>query len=368
MNNTNSLNKKISFNFRNPFSRVSIQDQVLFAKHLSVMTKAGMPLLDSLQLIKKQTKSKTMARIIDQIVTDVSNGQFLSASMEKYRNIFGDFAVNIIRVGEASGILYENLTYLAEELKKRKELRGKVMGALAYPMIILVATTGIVGILTMYVFPKILPIFKSLRVDLPPTTIALIFISDFMTKYGIYLGIGILLFAIIVWQLTARIKPLKFLFHQLLLMMPIFGKISQNYNLANFSRTLGLLLKSDIKVVEALFITSDTLTNLVYKKTVKDIADNVTRGGEISQHMADKTKLFPVTLAQMIAIGEKTGNLSESLLYLSEYYEGELNDLTKNLSTILEPILMIVMGVIVGFIALSIITPIYEVTKNLKLR
>lgn len=349
----------------NPFSHVSIQEQALFAKYLAVMIKSGMPLLDSLQLIRKQINSKTMSKIIDQVIIDVSNGQFLSNSLEKHKNIFGDFMVNIIRVGETSGILYENLNYLAEELKKKRELRKKVLGAMTYPLIVLVVAIGIIGVLTLYVFPKILPILRNLRATPPITTRILIFISNFVLSYGVFVAIGLIIIGIVSWLLISKVRLIKFIFHKLILLTPLVSKISQNYNLATFTRTLGLLLKSGIKVVEAISITADTMTNLVYHKEIRNIATNVSRGEEISKHLEAKPSLFPLTLSQMITVGERTGNLSESLLYLAELYENELDDLTQNLSSTIEPLLMIVLGVIVGFIALSIITPIYQVTQHL---
>ncbi|MEK7495910.1 MAG: type II secretion system F family protein [Patescibacteria group bacterium] len=349
----------------NIFLKISVQEKILFVKNLAVMTKAGMPILDSLRLLQKQTKSKSMKKILEQISGDIANGQFLSTSMERYADIFGDFTVNIIRVGEASGILYENLNYLAEELKKKQELKKKVIGALIYPIIVVIATFSITGFLTIYIFPKILPIFKSLNVNLPITTKILIGVSDFLIVYGVHVMIGIVIAVILGW-LILKISTIRFLTHRLITYLPLLGNISQSYNMANFCRTLGLLLKSDIKVVEALSITANTLTNQVYKKELKAISLEIAGGEEISKHLEKKSHLFPPMLSQLIAIGETTGNLSDTLLYLSEFYENKVDEVTKNLSTILEPLLMIVMGTIVGFIALSIITPIYEVTQGLK--
>ena len=348
----------------NIFLRIPVQEKIIFAKNLAVMTKAGMPILSGLRLLQKQTKSKSMKKILDQLIDGVANGQFLSASLEQFKDIFGDFAVNIIRVGEASGILYENLNYLSEELAKKQALRQKILSALIYPIIVVVATVVITGVLTLYIFPKILPIFKSLNVTLPISTRILIAVSDFLLAYGGYVAIGVVVLIIAGW-LLAKAQAIRFFMHRFILRLPLIGGLSQNYNLANFCRTLGLLLKSDIKVVEAVNITADTLTNLVYKKELKGLAREISGGGEISKHLEEKSYLFPTMLTQLIAIGETTGNLSETLLYLSEFYEGKLDETTKNLSTVLEPLMMLIMGAIVGFIAISIITPIYEVTQGL---
>jgi len=351
----------------NLFFRVTNQEKIIFVKHLSIMVKTGMPIIDSLQLLKKQATSKAMKKILTELVNDVSNGQFLSTGLEKFKNVFGDLFINIVRVGEASGILYENLNYLAEELQKSQNLRKKIKGALIYPIIIGVATLGIVGFLTVYIFPKILPVFKSLKITLPITTRILIAVSNFLVVYGFYFVIGLAIFIIFLW-LILKIKIVKYIATRFLLVLPLVKRLSKHYNIANFCRTLGLLLRSDIKVVEALTITATTTNNLIYKEQISKIATGVSRGEEISQFLNNRTDLFPPMVGEMISIGEKTGNLSETLLYLSEFYENDVDDVTKNLSNILEPFLIIVMGVLIGFVALSIITPIYSVTQGLKVK
>lgn len=356
--------KKLNDWVENLTMRVSIQDQVLFARHLAVMARAGLPLLESLKMIQKETRSRAMLKILNQLIVDVSNGQFLSASLDKFKRIFGNLFVNIVRVGESTGILSENLNYLADELKKKQELRKKVVGALIYPAVIFIATFGITGLLVVFIFPKILPIFKSLNVELPATTKFLIFLSNLFTNYGpIMFGVLVILF--IALRLILRIRKIRYYYNYALLYMPVFGKIFRGVNLANLVRTLGLTLKSGIKVVEAITITADSLSNLVYQDALKELAEEVKRGEAIAPYLGRFPRLFPLVMSQMIAVGESSGNLSETLLYLSEFYESEVNDLTKNLSTILEPMLMVMMGVIVGFIAISIITPIYEVTSSI---
>lgn len=349
------------------FLNISAEEQIIFAKHLAMMIKAGMSILDSLKMLKKQARSKSMVKILDSLMTEVSNGQFLSAALEKFRNIFGDFAVNIIRVGENSGVLYENLNYLALQLNKTLELRKKVIGALIYPVIIIFATFGVAGVLTIYIFPKIVPVFKSLNVPLPLSTKILMAVSNFMLQYGVYVFDAIVVLIIGFWLLL-KLKPVHYAFDKFLFHLPLFGTMIINYNTANFCRTFGLLLKSDIKVVEALSITADTIPNLVYKNELKKIALAVTKGEEISIQLEKNPKVFPGMVAQMVAVGETTGNLSENLVYLSEYYEKEVDDLAKNLSTILEPVLMVIMGVVIGFIAISVISPIYQVSQGLNVR
>ncbi len=350
--------------FRNFGIRVSIQDKILFSRHLAVMAKAGLPLLESLRMIQQETRSRSMLKILKQVISDVSNGQFLSASLEKYKDLFGDLFVNIIRVGESAGILAENLNYLADELKKKKELRSRVVSALIYPGIIFAATLGITVMLIVFIFPKIIPVFKNLNVKLPATTQFLIDFSNFLSNYGIMVVI-VLIILFIIWSLLLKIGKVKYFYHKVLLFMPIVGGVSRDLNLANFTRTLGLTLKSGIRVVEALNITAQSLSNLVYRKELMQIAEEVTKGEAVAPYLTKHRRLFPSMVSQMVAVGETSGNLSETLLYLSDFYDSEVSETTKNLASTLEPLIMVVMGTIVGFVAISIITPIYEITQNI---
>ena len=351
----------------NIFLRVPLSEKMLFAKHLSIMIRSGMSILDSLWLLKKQAKTRSFKKILDQLIVDVDNGQFLSVSFEKYRSIFGEFFISIIRVGEASGTLADNLNYLHEQLRKNYELRRKVKAAMIYPVIILVATLGIGSILIFYVFPKIMPIFKSLKVELPISTKILIALVNFLNNYGLWVIVGLIIF-IIIFFILLRIKAVRFLQHRLILTLPIFGRVSTNVNMTAFARTLASLLKSGIKIVDAILITSNTMPNMVYQRELKIIAERIKSGETISQYLMEQKKFFPPIFAQMVEVGENTGRLDENFIYLADFYEAEVDEVFKNLSGILEPIMLLIMGSMVGFIAISIISPIYEITQGLNLK
>jgi len=357
--------KKIKDKDFSSVSQLSVKKQTFFAKRLSFLIKSGAAMVESISLIKDQTKSKSEILIYEKIIFDVKNGKSLATSLDRCRGVFGNFAVNIIKAGESSGTLTENLNYLAEELKKKELLRKKIMSALLYPIIITTATFGITGFLVIYIFPKILPIFESLKAKLPLSTRMIIFISAFIRNYGFYLILALIIFWIIYRVIKKRSYKLRFFMDGLILKIPLAGLITQNYNLTNVCRTFGLLLKSGITVTQALAITSETIENLQYKAAFHAISRGVAKGKNISELIRQHPKLFPDMLGHMLSIGEKSGNLSDTLIYLSEYYENEFDDLTKNLSSSIEPVLMIVMGVIVGFVAISVITPIYEITNNL---
>jgi type IV pilus assembly protein PilC len=346
------------------FLHVPLQEKVLFTRHLSIGIKSGMTLTGALELIREQTRSRSLKIIIDQVMEDIQSGIFLAKSLERYKNVFGNLFINIIKIGESSGTLSENLNYLTEELKKRAALHSKVRGALIYPSVVLVATIGIAGAMIIFIFPKILPVFASLDIKLPFTTRALIALSNALSNHGLLIGVGAVLFVIGVIVLL-KIRAVKHVVHHVLLYVPVVRKIVVQVNMANFARTFGLLLKSGVNIIEAVNITAETTENLVYQHELKASSSVLQKGEFLSSYLSKNSKLFPPIAANMIRVGENTGNLVDNLDYVSGYYEGEVDDFVKNLSSIIEPALMLVMGVIVGFIALSIITPIYSLTQGL---
>jgi type IV pilus assembly protein PilC len=344
--------------------KIPLAERILFSQHLSMMIKAGMTEIESLKLIRKQIKSRGFGKILDRVIADVENGQFLSESLNQFKNAFGDLFINIIKLGEVSGTLSENLNYLAEEIKKDRALRAKVRSALIYPFVLLFATVGITGALIFFVLPKIIPVFSTLGIKLPVMTRILIATTHFILNYYLWIFVGII-GLVIICLIALRIKKIRYFYHRLLLLMPIVGKITIGYQTSNFTRTLGLLLKSGIKIVEAISISSSIASNLVYRKFLSEASKRIQRGETLYKYLEENPSLFTPTVSRMVEVGEKTGNLDHNLLYLAEFYENEVDEKIKNLSSVLEPILLIVMGLLVGFIAISIITPIYEVTQNI---
>lgn len=352
--------------FEQAFLKVKLQDRVLFARHLAVGIKAGMSLQDSLQLIHDQAKSKSFKAILKTLISDTANGMFLSDSLEKFKRVFGELFINLVRVGENSGTLTENLNYLAIEMKKKQQLRSKVRGAMIYPVVIMVATIGIVAVLMIGIFPKILPVFSNLKITLPITTRMLIATSNFLTSYGIWVLLGLILL-IAGMSFGSRYEGYKKVWHYLILQLPIVKGISQKVNCAATARILGLLLKSGVRVIEAVNITANALDNRIYQRELRVAAETLRRGEFFSVYLLKKKKLFPLIFTNMIHVGENTGNLTENLEYLSEFYEEEVDEVLKNLSSIVEPFLLLFMGLLVGFIALSVITPVYQISQTLTL-
>lgn len=349
---------------RPPFTRLSAQDRILFAKRLGLILRSGTPILEGLRMLASQARTRSSRHVYEHIIHDIEHGRSLSSALGRYTDIFGEFCVNIVRIGEESGTLHHALEYLADELKKKQQLRRKVIGALIYPTLIIVATTGITLFLTVYIFPKITPVFASINAELPITTRALIGISNWLIANGLALTVGAVI-ALSLFLLSLRISAAHRAFDALLIRMPIIGRLSSYYNLASMARTLGLLLKSDVGVVHALGIVADGTRNRAYRARIRDVREKILQGALISSCLKEQHRYFPGMFTQMISVGESTGTLPSSLMYLSNMYEEEIDDLTKNLTTMLEPVLMITMGIIVGFIAISIVTPIYSVTQNL---
>lgn len=345
--------------------RLSVKEQMFFTKRLAFLINAGVPILEALTMLADQASSRNYARVMKSVIEDVSNGQSLSRSLGRFPDTFGDFGVNIVKIGESSGTLSKNLEYLSEELKKRHSLKQKVIGAFVYPAVITVATLSITGFLVLYLFPKIMPIFSSLHMDLPLSTKIVIAVSVYLQQWGL-LTLGALVVLVIALAIALkRYERLRFAYDGWVLRAPIMGTMISFYNLANATRTLGLLLKSGVTLAEALPLTSDTTQNLVYKKEYRLLAESITRGERISTYLFTRSALFPPVVTQMITVGERSGSLSDSLVYLSDLYETEVDEFTKNLSSLIEPALMVIMGILVGFIAISIITPIYGITQNL---
>lgn len=346
------------------FERLSIQEKINFARHLAIVIKAGLPLIEGLKIIRNQLRSKTLAEIVDVLIADVDKGQSLADGLESHRHVFGDFFINIIRVGETSGTLAQNLIYLAEELKKAKDLKAKIRSAMIYPMVILVATVAITAFLTFVVFPKIIPVFSGLNIKLPATTRILIEVLEFSKAQGwkVILGLAVFLTG---FKFLFRVPAVKYFFDRAVFLVPVVSSLVINVNMANFTRILGLLLKSGIRIVEAVTITSSTFRNLVYQRALFNANEQIRRGQQLAEYLEAQEKFFPLLLSGMIKIGENTGNLEDNLFYLSEYYTEEVDNKIHLLTTLLEPLMLLLMGLFVGFVAVSIILPIYSISQGL---
>ena len=348
------------------FNRVSFLEKLLFTKHLSIMLKSGIPISEAISTIEEQTASPAFKNVLQGLVKEIQNGQSLATALTKYPKTFDALYINLIKIGEESGSLETNLEYLAGQLKKDYDFKKKVQGAMLYPLIIFVATGLVGGFTSLFVLPKLVDLFASLNVKLPLSTQILIFFALAMKNYGIFIIAGVigLIFGLTALLRQPKIKPH---YHRFLLSLPILGIYLQNIELTSFCRNLGLMLKSGLPINQALETQANATSNLVYKSYTEKLKIAIDKGKNMESELsAPSYKYIPKIMAKMIGVGEKTGKLEDSLLYLGDFFEDEVDSTTKNLANILEPILLLGIGLVVGFVAISIISPIYELTGSVK--
>ena len=345
-------------------STVPSSEKVFFAENFRVMVKAGLSVSEALETLALQTKNKKFAMILTEIKEGVEEGNGLAAILAKHPKVFPEYFVNMIRVGEVSGTLEKNLEELSNQMKKDHDLTSKIRGAMIYPMVIVLATAGIGILMFVYVIPNVLSIFEELNLKLPLATRILIAASKFMTNYGILLLIFTIaaIAGIIIFARTAKGKKI---FHFLLLRAWILGPIAKKVNLARFARTISSLLKTDIPVVESFKIASTVLGNVYYKNACINASEKLAKGVNINEVLMEYPSLFPPLITQMVSVGEKSGTLDELLAELATFYEEEVSDITKNLSSIIEPILIVFLGGVVGLIAFAVISPIYTLSEGI---
>ncbi|MDB5189567.1 MAG: ral secretion pathway protein [Parcubacteria group bacterium] len=346
-------------------TRLSMKEHMFLIQRLSFLLGAGIPLHAALSMLREQGGSARLTRVLEELTSEIANGRALARGMTHFPHVFGEFEINMVRIGESSGTLARNLSCLALELKKRANLRARVVGAFIYPAVIALATLAITGFLMLYLFPRIMPIFLSLHMKLPLTTRVVIALSGFLMHWGIVLLVLAALSVVATSYLLHQSARARALRDKTALRMPVMGALLRQYYLADATRTLGLLLQSGVPITTALSLTADTTRHSVYKSAYQELAHAVERGERISVPAARYPQLFPAVFVQMLAVGETSGTLIETCGYLSELHENDVEEFTKNLSSLVEPALMIVMGLIVGFIAISIISPIYGITQNL---
>lgn len=354
-----------SSNLEIGLGRVSGLDKLLFAKHLATMIKSGLTLTESLEIAIDQSSSSKMRKVLKNVLERVNNGKSFASSLSKYPKVFSPVFINMIKVGEKGGTLSENLEYLSLQLEKDYDLKRRVKGAMLYPAIVLTATITLGIALSIFILPKLVNLFKSLKVELPLVSKIFLAMANFLVHYGLYLIIALAVLSVLT-RILIKARNLRPFFHRFYLKLPIVKKISQSVNLARFARILGSLLKSGVPIIESLEITATTLDNALYQKQIGIATAGVKRGESLASMLTPAEKYFPKIVSRMINVGEKTGNLEETLFYLARFYEEEVNNITRNLSTTLEPVLLIIIGLVIGFIGIAIISPIYQISGSLR--
>jgi len=356
---------KVKINFLDRFYSIPLSEKMMFARNLAVMISSGLPLSKAIRNITSQTKNKRFIKALKDIQEDIQTGSTFADGLASYPGIFNELFVNMIRVGETGGNLEEVLNILAGQLEKEHELFSKIRGAMVYPAVILVAMLGIGVLMMIYVVPQITGVFKDLNANLPASTQFIIDTSNLLREHLLLVSLAVVI-VLIGATLAAKTSFGKKLVGLAIINIPVVKNIVIKLNCARFSRIYSSLLKSGVSSVEALKILSRTLPNFYYKRALTRAAENIQKGINLSKIIYEEKKIFPVLVPQMIEVGEETGKTEAVLLKLAEFYEEEVNQLTKNLSSIIEPVLMLLIGGAVGFFAVSILQPMYSVLENIK--
>ncbi|TSC85712.1 MAG: MSHA bioproteinis protein MshG [Microgenomates group bacterium Gr01-1014_16] len=345
---------------------VSFADKMLFTRRIAVMLKAGIPISETLAVLENQSANPVMRKVLADVGARIKNGQTLTKSLEHHPRVFDSLYLSIVSVGEESGKLEENLEYLAAEMGKTYEFQRRVKGAMLYPMLIVTAALGVGGWIGLFVLPKLVTLFKSLGVKLPLSTQILLIVAQFMKDYGLWV-VGAAVAAGVGGWLWAKSPIGKPVWDRIVLTIPVWGRLAQNIQVAGFCRNMGLMLKAGLPVAVCLETAKKAAGNTVFRKYFEKVGKAVDQGKSLEKELVSGSyKYFPLLASRMIGVGERTGKLDETLLYLGGFYEEEVDDVTKNMGTILEPALLLVIAVGVAFMAMAIISPIYEFTGSIK--
>lgn len=359
-----SIKQKFINKISDKLTGISSTDKMFFTKNMAVMIKAGIPLSKGVHTLSLQTNNKKFSRILLGMHLDLEKGETFSSSLAKHHDTFGDLFINMVKSGEISGKLEEVFNQLFLQLKKNHELVTKVRNALIYPVIICLTMVGI-GIFTIIVvIPKIIDIFSEVNAQLPFATRMLITISNAINNHGAIVLISSIFFVVLLIKIL-QTKKGKYMFDAIILKIPIISPIIKKINLALFSRTISSLLKTDIPIVEGFRITANVMRNSIYRNKLMEVAEEVKKGISITVAVSKHNDIFPAMVKQMISIGEESGSLDNILIEVAEFYEEEVSETMNTLPSIIEPVLMLILGAGVTFMAMAIIMPMYSLTQQL---
>ncbi len=352
--------KKRKLDISIPFlSGVSLAEKLMFTRNLQVMISSGLPLPRTLQTLADQTKNEKFKKAIFKIREKVIKGNSFSDCLTAHSDIFSELFQNMIKVGEETGNLDEVLNILSQQMEREHELKAKIKGALVYPAVIILTMIGIGILMLVMVIPKIAETFEELGIELPLTTRAVIGLGTFLTEKW-YLAILIIIGLFFLFLLILRTKKGKEKIDSLLLKLPIISSLIKKTNSAYTIRTLSSLITAGVPIVRSLEIVSGVLGNIHYKTAISQAAKRVRRGEKLSKVFEDYKNIYPIVVLQMIKVGEETGETSSILAKLATFFEEEVGNATKNLASVIEPVLMLIIGVVIGFFAISMIQPMYS--------
>jgi len=357
--------KEESPSFLSSFTdKVNFNDVVDFTRQVAIMLNAGLTLIDALGILKKQITKVSLRKLINDIDAKIRAGESFSSTLKRYPDNFSNLYIALVRSGEASGKLGEILLRLADNLEKEREFKSKLKGALIYPIIVVVGMLAVMFVMVTFVVPKLLNLYKDFNIQLPWTTLLLITVSNFSTRFWPLIMVG----GVVGWFFLKKYlksKSGKEYFDRLVLKLPVFGNVIKISSMVDVTRTLSILISAGVSILDALSIIVDTTGNEVYKKAFTSVSTNVEKGQSLGMAL-EQEGIFPPILVQMSQVGEQTGNLDDTLMRLSKYFEMESEISTKAMTTLIEPIILLVLGFGVGFLVMSVITPIYNLTSSFK--
>lgn len=344
---------------------VSVSEKAAFCRFMATMLRAGLPMAEAVDIIRQETKGKRLEQILFDVSFYIRKGQPLSSILSKYKSDFDPVFLTMIKAGEESGTLEKSFDYLAQQLLSSYELTQKVKTSMMYPAVILTAMVGVAGIMLGFVLPKMSDVFLSLNVKLPTATAFILNIGKSVGE-NLFLTFGLFFTGIIIVIMLFVIKPTRIFIVSWLVKLPVINKVMDQLDTARFARTLSTLLKSGVPIMVALDVSSDVLSQPHLKKQAKSFSEGVSKGQSLSDILTRNKGSFPVTMIQTIRAGEKTGSLEIVLDELAGFYELEVDYSLKRATSLLEPILMLVIGIAVGTMVVLMITPIYSIVGGLE--
>jgi len=345
---------------------VPMQDKVIFMRQLSTMISAGLPLTKALEILKQQATNPYFQRVLVDVLESVQSGVSLAQSFRNQsEDVFDDITLNLIQAGEESGNLDKILERLATELEEQKSMGSKIKSAMIYPVIILVVIVAVIIIMMVVLVPSMTDVYSEFGAELPWATQLLINMSDFVVKSW-WIILTFIIVLVVGMKMFLNTDKGKNVWDKVVLKIPTVGKIVTKMQLSNFTRILSLLLGSGLSIIQALELTANSLSNSVFKNSVLEARKEVEKGGSLAVPIA-RNEYFPLIISQMIAVGEETGELDSVLAKVSEYYKEEVDTATDNLSALIEPVMLVLMGISIGFIALAIYMPMFQLSEVMAL-
>jgi len=343
------------------FNRVKSRDMVVFSRQLATLLEAKVPLADSLKNLYRQTSNKILKEVVFDINADVAAGISFSQALERHTSVFSDFFVNMVRAAEMTGRVDEAMSYLADYLEKEDVLTGKIKNALIYPAFVIGLFVLVVGIMVVYVFPQIKPIFEETGVALPIYTRMILGSGDFILTWWWAILAMVIIFLVVIIDYFGTEEG-KTLINDLELRIPVVGDLFNKIYVTRFTQSASVLIKGGVSVVQAIRITARTIGNVVYEDELLKIADMVKEGQLLSRALEGST-YFPLLVANLTAIGESTGKLDQLLSKVADFYTRQIDDKVSNLVELIQPAMMVVIGLFVGILFASILMPIYNLAQ-----